>query len=78
MSIKCTVDAQGLVCPLPLLKARQGLSHLQIGECLEVLSTDGGSIQDFHRMIKLTGNTLVLFEEDAQVYRYIIRKGKKI
>ncbi len=64
------------MCPAPLLKARQGLNRVAIGECIEVMATDPGSVRDFHQLVKLTAHLLLVFEESAQSYRYVLQKGK--
>ncbi len=76
MAIKYTVDVRGLTCPAPLLKARQGLNEVSIGECIEVLATDKSTVRDFHRMVELTEHKLISFQETEQVYRYVLEKGK--
>jgi len=77
LSIKYTVDASGLFCPAPLLKAREGLHKISSGECIEVIATDSGSVRDFHRLVELTEHKLVEFEQLAQTYRYVLEKGVK-
>ncbi len=73
-SIK-TIDATELSCPLPLLKAKQGLHQINVGEQIEVLATDAGSVRDFHTFIELSEHCLVVFEEADKHYRYVIEKG---
>ncbi|QQD16886.1 sulfurtransferase TusA family protein [Spongiibacter nanhainus] len=68
------LDASGLDCPLPLLKAKQALNRMQSGERLEVVATDPGSQRDFDAFCRQSGNILHLSEHDAQQYRYIIEK----
>lgn len=51
------VDAQGLACPMPLLKLRQALHGLQIGESVRVLTTDPNSQQDIRRYCERSGKT---------------------
>lgn len=75
MSIKQTIDARGLSCPLPLLKAKQGLHAIDTGEHLEVLATDAGSVRDFHAFIDLSQHQMVEFKELDDHYRYVIAKG---
>lgn len=69
------VDACNLNCPLPLLKARQGLRQLAVGDLLRVLATDSGSLKDFVSFAELTGQRLDAFAMDAGVYCYLIRKA---
>ena len=59
------VDARGLNCPLPILKAKKALSTIQSGQVLKVMSTDPGSKRDFEAFARQTGNVLVgQFETD--------------
>ena len=59
MDIAKEVDARGLNCPLPILKAKKALAELQSGQLLRVLSTDGGALRDFQAFARQTGNELV-------------------
>ena len=59
MDITKEVDARGLNCPLPILKAKKALSELTSGQLLRVLSSDPGSVRDFQAFAKQTGNELV-------------------
>ena len=53
------LDARGLLCPLPILKAKKALSDMQSGEILRVLATDPGSVRDFQAFARQTGNELI-------------------
>lgn len=70
-----TLDAQGLNCPLPILKTKKAIKDIDSGQTLEVLSTDPGSVADFASFCKTTGNELLESGEDGGVYRFIIKKG---
>ena len=54
-----TLDAKGLNCPLPILRAKKTLKEVPAGGTLEVLATDPGSVADFAAFSKTTGNELV-------------------
>ena len=69
-----TLDAQGLNCPLPILKARKALKDVGAGETLEILSTDPGSVADFEAFCRQTGNELLESTNDDSVYRFLIRR----
>lgn len=69
------IDARRLACPLPLLKAKQGLNQLAPGQLLEVTATDPGSVRDFHSFVDLTTHSIIHFEEKDGVYTYVIKKG---
>ncbi|MCU0763428.1 MAG: sulfurtransferase TusA family protein [Hydrogenophaga sp.] len=53
------LDARGLNCPLPILKAKKALADMTSGQVLRVISTDAGSVRDFQAFAKQTGNELV-------------------
>lgn len=53
------LDARGLNCPLPILKAKKALAEMTSGQTLRVVSTDSGSVRDFQAFAKQTGNELV-------------------
>jgi tRNA 2-thiouridine synthesizing protein A len=69
-----TLDARGLTCPLPILKAKKALTEVPKGGTLEVLATDPGAVEDFQSFCKATGNTLVEQTEAAGVYRSLIKR----
>lgn len=70
-----TLDAKGLNCPLPILKAKKAIAGLNPGDTLEVLSTDPGSVKDFEAFTRTTGNTLLETHNSDGVYRYVIKKN---
>lgn len=53
------LDARGLNCPLPILKAKKALADMTSGQTLKVIATDAGSMRDFQAFAKQTGNELV-------------------
>jgi tRNA 2-thiouridine synthesizing protein A len=70
-----TLDAKGLNCPLPILKAKKALKDVPAGGTLEVLSTDPGSVADFESFCKTTGNELLESGEEGGAYRFVIKKN---
>jgi tRNA 2-thiouridine synthesizing protein A len=69
------LDAKGLNCPLPILKAKKALKSLAGGNTLEIISTDPGSVADFAAFCRTTGNELVEQNEADGIYTYLIRKA---
>ncbi len=69
-----TLDAKGLNCPLPILKAKKALTGMENGQILEVLSTDPGSVADFGAFCRTTGNDLIEHDKDGEVYRFLIKR----
>lgn len=74
-TITVSVDAKELQCPMPLLKAKQALNKIEIGQSVEVFATDAGSFKDFQAFARQSSHELLLAEETAGEYRYIIKKG---
>jgi tRNA 2-thiouridine synthesizing protein A len=68
------LDAKGLNCPLPILKAKKAIAELPAGGTLEVLATDPGSVADFQAFCRQTKHQLVEQTEAAGVYRFLIRR----
>ncbi|HEX3883765.1 MAG TPA: sulfurtransferase TusA family protein [Stellaceae bacterium] len=69
-----TLDATGLKCPLPVLKARRALRDVPAGGLLEVLATDPGATQDFAHFCQTTGCDLIESGESDGVLRFLLRK----
>jgi tRNA 2-thiouridine synthesizing protein A len=69
-----TLDAKGLNCPLPILKAKKALKGLDDGKVLEILSTDPGSVADFEAFCRTTGNELLEHNMDGDIYRFLIKR----
>lgn len=61
-----TLDARGLNCPMPIIKARQELGLVEPGQVLQILSTDRGSVKDFQGWAKTAKNIELVAQEDVQ------------
>jgi tRNA 2-thiouridine synthesizing protein A len=59
MNFDKELDARGLNCPLPILRAKKSLAELQSGQVLRIIATDPGSVKDFAAFAKQTGNELL-------------------
>ena len=68
-----TLDLRGLMCPLPVLKARKALRRLAPGATLEVLATDPAAVIDFRHFCETTANELLGWRERAGTYAFRIR-----
>ncbi len=68
------IDAKGLNCPLPILRAKKALAQLQSGQVLKVLTTDRNAIRDFQAFCKQTGNALLAQQEDGGVGVHYLRR----
>ncbi len=68
------VDARGLNCPLPILRAKKALADIQTGDILRVLATDPHSERDFAAFAKQTGNEIVQHGKSENMFVYYMRK----
>ena len=69
------LDARGLLCPMPVVKANKEIKSLTPGQVLKILATDRGSIADMPAWAEDTGNELLEWHEEAGVLVYFVRKG---
>jgi tRNA 2-thiouridine synthesizing protein A len=69
------LDARGLVCPMPLIKARQALMVVERGATICVLATDPDSVADFTSFCDATGHRLVRREQKDDVYLFVVEKA---
>ena len=68
------LDAKGLNCPLPILKAKKALKDVPAGGTLEVLATDPGSVADFAAFCRTTGNEPIELTQANGTYRFLIKR----
>lgn len=68
------LDACGLSCPLPLLKAKQGLNRLEAGQVFALVCSDAGSVRDFKVFCEQSGNELLESIEDEGKFYYRLKK----
>ena len=69
-----TLDARGLSCPMPVLKAKKAIESLSAGQILEILGTDPGTRNDLPSWAKRTGNEYLGEKQDDGYIRFYIRK----
>jgi tRNA 2-thiouridine synthesizing protein A len=69
------LDASGLNCPLPILRAKKTLGTMSSGQVLRIVATDPGSVKDFEAFAKQTGNTLMESGEEGGKFVFLIQKS---
>ncbi|MGV6817492.1 MAG: sulfurtransferase TusA family protein [Thiotrichales bacterium] len=69
------LDARGLNCPLPILKAKKAINAINSGEVLKIIATDPGSVKDFEAFAKQTGHDLMETGEAGGEYTFLIKKS---
>ena len=75
ITVHAEVDATGLTCPLPILRAKKALATMKSAEVLRVIATDAGSVKDFAAFAIQTGNQLLgSREKDAGVFEFLLKR----
>jgi tRNA 2-thiouridine synthesizing protein A len=74
VTIALSLNLKGLACPMPIAKTAKAMKGLEPGQVLEVFATDPGSVPDFKAWAQATGNQLVEMDQDAGVYRFVLKK----
>ncbi|OXM83886.1 sulfurtransferase TusA family protein [Paenibacillus rigui] len=69
------VDAKGLACPMPIVKAKKGIDSLEPGQIMELQTTDKGSMKDFQAWVNQTNHELIESKEDNGIFTFIVKKG---
>ena len=69
------LDAKGLECPMPLLKAKRTLNSMTVGQRLRVLATDQGSVRDFRVFAEQSGHLLLSSGESDGVFTHLLQKS---
>ncbi len=69
------LDATGLNCPLPILRAKKALAQLDSGQVLHIIATDPGSVKDFEAFAKQTGNELLESREEGGKFHFLLKKA---
>ncbi len=70
------LDCLGLFCPMPIVKTREAMKSMAVGQILEMLSDDPASDADMKSWAQRTGNELVAVTKDGAIYRFLVRKTR--
>jgi tRNA 2-thiouridine synthesizing protein A len=69
------LDARGLNCPLPILRAKKALNDMSSGQILHIVATDPGSVKDFEAFARQTGNELLESNEANGEFSFLLKKA---
>ena len=75
MDIDREIDARGLNCPLPLMKAKKAMSEMKTGQVLRVVASDSGSMPDFLAFAKKAGHEMLDQQNVGKEYIHVMRHG---
>lgn len=72
--VDLTLDCRGTLCPMPVIRMSQAIKKIEVGQVIEMLTTDPGSVPDMAAWSKQTGHELLRRNEREGVYTFYIRK----
>jgi TusA-related sulfurtransferase len=75
-NIHAKIDCIGLFCPMPIVKIREAIKGLAVGEMIEMLSDDPASEADMKSWTRRTGHELLEISRNDAVYRFLVRKTR--
>jgi TusA-related sulfurtransferase len=70
------IDCTGLFCPMPIVKTREAMTQMTVGQVLEMLSDDPASDPDMRSWARSTGHDLLQVTRSAAIYRFVLRKTR--
>lgn len=76
IKIDKTMDLKGLPCPQPVIKVSKGIKEISIGQVLEAITTDPGSLSDFPAWARTSGNEILKTEQEGGLIRFLIKRVK--
>ena len=75
IKISKTFDLKGLACTMPVVKVSKGIKDVEVGDVIEAISTDPGSLTDIPAWARTTGNEVIKTEQDDKVIRFYIKRN---
>ncbi len=74
INVAKVLDLKGLACPMPVVKVSKGIKEVEVGQVIEALTTDPGSMTDFPAWAKTTGNEIVKTEQADKLIKFYIKR----
>jgi len=68
------LDLKGLACPMPVVKMSKGIKDVEVGQIVEAITTDPGSLTDFPAWAKTSGNEIVKTDQDGDVIKFYVKR----
>ncbi|MCH8231311.1 MAG: sulfurtransferase TusA family protein [Bacteroidetes bacterium] len=69
-----TLDCSGTLCPIPIVKTKKAITEIEVGEILEMISTDSGAMPDMEAWARQTQHELLESHDEGETFRFLIRK----
>ncbi len=68
------LDLKGLACPMPVLRVSKGIKEIEVGEVIQAVTTDPGSLTDFPAWARTSGNEIIETQESKEEIKFFIRR----
>jgi TusA-related sulfurtransferase len=68
------MDLKGLACPMPVVKVSKGIKEVEMGEVIEAITTDPGSLTDFPAWAKTSGNEIIKTDQEGDTIKFYIKR----
>jgi len=75
IEISKSFDLKGLACPMPVVKVSKGIKDVAVGEVIEAISTDPGSLTDIPAWARTSGNEILKTDQDGNEIRFLIKRN---
>lgn len=75
MSSTTFLDAKGLACPMPIVRAKKVMKDMETGQVLEIHTTDKGSVADLEAWTKAGNHEMKEQQQEADIFKFWIQKG---
>lgn len=69
------MDLKGLPCPMPVVKVSKGIKDVEVGQVIEAVTSDPGSLADFPAWAKTSGNEILKTEQEEGVIKFYIKRN---
>jgi TusA-related sulfurtransferase len=74
IQITKTMDLKGMPCPMPVVKVNKGIKEVEVGQVVEAITTDPGSLADFPAWARTSGNEIIKTEQDGKTIKFYIKR----
>ncbi|MCG6909643.1 MAG: sulfurtransferase TusA family protein [Deltaproteobacteria bacterium] len=74
ISVEKQMDLSGLACPMPVVKVSKGIKEIEVGQVLEAVTTDPGSLTDFPAWARTSGNEILKTDQDGDTIKFYIQR----
>jgi len=75
VKVSKTLDLKGLACPMPVVKMSKGIKEVAVGEIVEAITTDPGSLADFPAWAKTSGNEIVKTDQSGDEIKFYVKRN---